>query len=64
MDFDAFSTDFASSNGKVFLRDTKLRAAGGRSANLLLAPEDFRLRLSNTIASSLCASYGKKEREA
>ena len=66
MDFDAFSTDFASSNGKVFLRDTKLRAAGGEiGANLLLAPEDFRLRLSNTIAPTAFAPLmGKKEREA
>jgi hypothetical protein len=66
MDFDAFSTDFASSNGKVFLRDARLLAAGGQiSVNLLLAPEDFRVRLSNTIAPTAFAPLlGKKEREA
>lgn len=66
MDFDAFSTDFASSNGKIFLRDTKLRAAGGEiGASVLFAPEDFRVRLSNTIAPTAFAPLmGKKEREA
>jgi hypothetical protein len=66
MNFDAFSTDFASSNGKIFLRDTKLRAAGGEiGANLLLAPDDFRVRLNNTIAPTAFAPLmGKKEREA
>jgi hypothetical protein len=66
MDFDAFSTDFASSNGKVFLRDARLLAAGGQiSVNLLVAPEDFRVRLSNTIAPTAFAPLlGKKEREA
>ena len=66
MDFDAFSTDFASTNGKIFLRDAKLLAAGGEIAvNLLLAPEDFRVRLSNTIAPTAFAPLlGKKEREA
>ena len=66
MDFDAFSTDFASTNGKIFLRDAKLLAAGGEiGVNLLLAPEDFRVRLSNTIAPTAFAPLlGKKEREA
>jgi AsmA-like C-terminal region len=66
MDFDAFSTDFAASNGKIFLRDTKLRAAGGEiGASVLFAPEDFRVQLSNTIAPTAFAPLlGKKEREA
>jgi len=66
MNFDTFSMDFASSNGKIFLRDAKLRAAGGEiGANLLLAPEDFRVRLNNTIAPTAFAPLmGKKEREA
>ncbi len=65
MDFDAFSTDFAASNGKTFLRDTKLRAAGGEiGASLLFAPDDFRARLSNTIApTAFTPLLGKKERE-
>lgn len=65
MDVDAFSTDFATSNGKIFLRDTKLRAAGGEiGASVLLAPEDFRVRLNNTIAPTAFAPLmGKKERE-
>jgi hypothetical protein len=65
MDFDGFSTDFASTNGKIFLRDTKLRAAGGEvAASLLLAPDDFRIRLSNTIAPTAFAPLlGKKERD-
>lgn len=64
MDFDGFSTDFASTNGKIFLRDTRLRAAGGEvAASLLLAPDDFRIRLSNTIAPTAFAPLlGKKER--
>ncbi len=66
MDFDAFSTDFAASGGKLFLRDTKLRAAGGEiGASMLFAPEDFRVRLSNTITPTAFAPLlGKKEREA
>ncbi len=66
MDFDAFSTDFASSNGKIFLRDAKLLAAGGQiGVDLLLAPQDFRVRLSNTIAPTAFAPLlGKKERDA
>ena len=66
MDFDACSTDFASSNGRIFLRDAKLLAAGGQiGVDLLLAPQDFRVRLSNTIAPTAFAPLlGKKEREA
>ena len=66
MDFNSFSTDFASSNGKIFFRDARLLAAGGQiGVNLLLAPDDFRLRLSNTISPSAFAPLlGKKEREA
>jgi hypothetical protein len=66
MDFDSFSTDFASRNGKIFLRDARLLAAGGQiSANLLLSPEDFRVHLSNTIAPTAFAPLlGKNEREA
>ena len=65
MDFDAFSTDFAAANGQIFLRDTKLRAAGGEiGASLLFAPDDFRARLSSTIAPTAFAPLlGKKERE-
>jgi hypothetical protein len=65
MDFDAFSTDFASSDGNTFLRDTKLRAAGGEiGASLLFAPEDFRVRLSNTISPTAFAPLmSKKDRE-
>src|SRR4029077_6281048 len=66
MDFDSFSTDFASRNGKTFLRDARLLAAGGQiNANLLLSPEDFRVHLSNTIAPTAFAPLlGKNEREA
>ena len=65
IDFDAFSTDFAATNGKVFLRDTKLRAAGGEiGASVLVAPDDFRARMSSTIAPTAFAPLlGKKERE-
>ena len=65
VDFDAFSTDFAATNGKIFLRDTKLRAAGGEiGASLLFAPDDFRARLSSTIAPTAFAPLlGKKERD-
>ena len=65
IDIDAFSTDFAATNGKIFLRDTKLRAAGGEiGASLLFAPDDFRARVSSTIAPTAFASLlGKKERE-
>jgi hypothetical protein len=65
MSFDSFSTDFASRNGKIFLRDARLLAAGGQiSANLLLSPEDFRFHLSNTIAPTAFAPLlGKNERE-
>jgi hypothetical protein len=65
MHFDSFTTDFASSNGKIFLQNAKLLAAGGQvSANVLLAPGDFRLRLSNTIAPTAFGSFfPKKERE-
>ena len=65
IDFDAFSTDFAATNGKIFLRDTKLRAAGGEiGASLLFAPDDFRARVSSTIAPTAFAPLlGKKERE-
>jgi hypothetical protein len=65
IDFDAFSTDFAATNGKIFLRDTKLRAAGGEiGASLLFAPDDFRARLSSTIAPTAFAPLlGKKERD-
>jgi hypothetical protein len=66
MDFDSFSTDFASSDGKIFLRDSKLAAAGGQiGLDLLMAPQDFRVRLTNTIAPTAFAPLlGKKEREA
>ncbi|HEY5707117.1 MAG TPA: hypothetical protein VIS96_16265 [Terrimicrobiaceae bacterium] len=66
MDFESFSTDFAASNGKFFLRDAKLLAAGGQiGVNLLLAPENFRVHLSNTIAPTAFAPLlGKREREA
>ena len=66
MDFDSFSTDFASSNEKILLRGARLAAAGGQmSANLLLAPKDFRVHLSNTIAPTAFAPLlGKKEMEA
>jgi hypothetical protein len=65
IDIDAFSTDFAATNGKIFLRDTKLRAAGGEiSASLLFAPDDFRARLSSTITpAAFSPLLGKKERE-
>ncbi|HEY6676524.1 MAG TPA: hypothetical protein VIZ87_07025 [Terrimicrobium sp.] len=65
IDIDAFSTDFAATNGKIFLRDTKLRAAGGEiGASLLFAPDDFRARVSSTIAPTAFAPLlGKKERE-
>jgi hypothetical protein len=65
MDFDSFATDFAASNGKIFLQEAKLLAAGGQiSGNLLLAPQDFRFRVSNTIAPTAFAPLlGKKERE-
>jgi hypothetical protein len=65
IDFDAFSTDFAATNGKVFLRDTKLRAAGGEiGASVLFAPDDFRARMSSTIPPTAFAPLlGKKERE-
>ena len=66
MDFDSFATDFAASNGRIFLQEAKLLAAGGQiSANLLLAPQDFRFRVSNTIAPTAFAPLlGKKEKEA
>ena len=50
---------------RSFCRDTKLRAAGGEvAASLLLAPDDFRIRLSNTIAPTAFAPLmGKKERD-
>jgi hypothetical protein len=66
MDFDSFSTDFAASDGRIFLRDSKLVAAGGQlGLSLLLAPQDFRVRLTNTIAPTAFAPLlGKKEREA
>jgi hypothetical protein len=66
MEFDSFATDFAATNGKIFLQEAKLLAAGGQiSANLLLAPEDFRFRMSNTIAPTAFAPLlGKKERDA
>ncbi len=66
MNFDSFATDFAASNGKIFLQETKLLAAGGQiSANLLLAPKDFRFRFSNTIAPTAFAPLlGRKEKEA
>jgi hypothetical protein len=66
MDFESFATDFAASNGKIFLQEAKLLAAGGQiSANLLLAPQDFRFRMSNTIAPTAFAPLlGRNEREA
>jgi AsmA-like C-terminal region len=66
MNFDSFATDFAASNGKIFLQEAKLLAAGGQiSANLLLAPKDFRFHFSNTIAPTAFAPLlGRKEKEA
>ena len=65
MDFESFTTDFASSNGKIFLQNAKLLSGGGQiSANLFMAPDDFRLRLNNTIAPTTFAPLlGKKEKE-
>ncbi len=65
MDVDSFTTDFASSNGKIFLQNAKLLSGGGQiSANLFIAPDDFRLRLNNTIDPTVFAPLlGKKEKE-
>jgi len=54
VNFDSFSTDFAFRDGKVFARDARLIAGGGEiKADVFLAPEDFRLRLTNTIVPTV-----------
>ncbi len=65
VDFDGFSADFASRDGKIFARDARILADGGEiAADVLVAPEDFRLRITNTIAPTLLAPMlGKKEQE-
>lgn len=65
VEFDAFSADFATRDGKVFARDARILAGGGEiSADVLVAPEDFRMRITNTIAPTLLAPMlGKKEQE-
>jgi hypothetical protein len=65
MEFDSLTTHFASNNGKLFLQNAKVLTNGGQiSGSLLLAPNDFRVRLSNTIAPTAFAPLlGKKDRE-
>jgi len=54
VNFTAFSTDFASRDGKIFARDMRVQTAGGEiKADVFVAPEDFRLRLTNTIAPTV-----------
>lgn len=62
--FDGLSADFASRDGKVFVRDLVVQAAGGEmKADVLVAPDDFRMRLTNTIAPTVLAPLmGKNER--
>ncbi len=62
--FDALSGDFASRDGKVFVRGAHILAEGGEiKADVLIAPDDFRLRLTNTIAPTVLAPLmGKNER--
>jgi len=62
---DALSASFALRDGSVFARDVRLVANGGEiNADVMQAPGDFRLRLSNTIAPTyFSAMLGEKERE-
>lgn len=54
--FDAFSANFAARDGTMFARDARLMGGGGQvEADVFLAPEDFRLRLTNTIAPTVFA---------
>lgn len=63
--FDALSVDFASRDGQVYARDLRLVTGKGElKADMLMAPEDFRLRLDNTIAPTVFAPMmGPKERD-
>lgn len=65
VNFESFSTDFAYRDGKVFARDARLQADGGKiQADVFLAPDDFRLRLSNTISPTVFIPLlGPKEQE-
>lgn len=50
MKLDAFSTDFVLRDGRFFARDTRVLASGGElQSDVLLAPGDFRLRLTDSI---------------
>lgn len=65
VNFDGLSADFASRDGKTFARDVQIAAAGGEiKADVLFAPDDFRLRLTNTIAPTVLAPLmGKNEQK-
>ncbi|CAN5784098.1 hypothetical protein BH09VER1_BH09VER1_18080 [soil metagenome] len=61
---DSGETDFAARNGQVFLRNLNVRAGGGEvKADVFHAPDDFRLRLTNTISPTVFAPMlGPNER--
>jgi len=62
---DGFSTDFAWRDGRIFARGVQISAGGGQlNSDMLYAPGDFRLRLTNSIKPTLIAPLlGEKERE-
>ncbi len=46
--------DFAARDGQVYARDLHLATAKGElKADVLMAPQDFRLRLDNNIAPTV-----------
>ena len=65
VNIDAISATFAMRDGAVFVRDARLLANDREaSGDVMFAPGDFRLRLSNTIPPTYFASMlGEKERE-
>lgn len=60
-----FSTEFAWKDKRIFARDVQVSAGGGElRSDLLYAPGEFRMRLTNSIKPTLFASLlGEKERE-
>jgi len=63
--FDSLAVDFAARDGQIYARDLRLATGGGElKADVLVAPDDFRLRLDNTIAPTVFAPImGPKERD-
>lgn len=63
VEIEGCSTDFAWKDRRIFARDVQLAAGGGElKSDVLYAPGEFRMRLSNSIKPTLFASLlGEKE---